>query len=89
VVFSDLFRQDLQTAVVRYTHISPRLGDDFNERVKAAVRTIIRWEGGDHIGLTGFPAAAANHSLTCSIISSIPEFCMCSVWCMNAGIPII
>jgi hypothetical protein len=55
VVFSDLFRHDLQTAVGRYTDISPRLGEDFNERVKAAVRTIIRWEGGDHVGPHGFP----------------------------------
>lgn len=37
VVFSTLFRQDLDAAVGRYTEISPRLGEDFVERVKAAV----------------------------------------------------
>lgn len=55
VVFSTLFRQDLDAAVGRYSEISPRLGEDFVERVKAAVRTIIRWEGGDHVGPHGYP----------------------------------
>jgi hypothetical protein len=30
-------------------------GQDFKERVKAAVRTIVRWEGGDHVGPHGYP----------------------------------
>ena len=31
------------------------MGQDFNERVKAAVRTIVRWEGGDYVGPHGYP----------------------------------
>ncbi len=55
VIFSSLFKQDLKTAAGRYSEISPRLGQDFTDRVKAAVRTIIRWEGGDHVGPHGYP----------------------------------
>jgi hypothetical protein len=54
-IFSALFKQDLLEAESRYSEISPRLGEDFHERVMEAVRTIIRWEGGDHIGPHGFP----------------------------------
>ena len=55
VIFSSLFKQDMKTATGRYSEISPRLGLDFTDRVKAAVRTIIRWEGGDHVGPHGYP----------------------------------
>ncbi|MBI5768580.1 MAG: hypothetical protein HZA93_12350 [Verrucomicrobia bacterium] len=55
VVFSSIFKQDLLEAETRYASISPRLGEDFHERVKATIRTIIRWRGGDHIGPHGFP----------------------------------
>jgi hypothetical protein len=54
-VFSSWFKQDLLEAEARYYSISDRLGSDLHERVKNAVRTIIRWEGGDHIGPHGFP----------------------------------
>ena len=55
VVFSSLFKSDLLDAETRYFEISDRLGCDLHERVKNAVRTIIRLEGGDHVGPHGFP----------------------------------
>ncbi len=55
IVFSSLFRDDLQRETARYTEILPRLGEDFTARVKAAVRTVVRWRGGDHVGPHGFP----------------------------------
>lgn len=55
VVFSSLFKQDLLDAETRYASASTRLSDDFHERVKEAVRTIIRRQGGDHIGPHGYP----------------------------------
>jgi hypothetical protein len=55
VVFSSLFKQDLREAVVRYAKVSPKLGEEFTERVKESVRTILRWGGGDHVGIHGFP----------------------------------
>ncbi|HEY0947597.1 MAG TPA: type II toxin-antitoxin system RelE/ParE family toxin [Opitutaceae bacterium] len=55
VVFSTLFKRDLSDAESRYMEISARLGDDFHERVKEAVRVIIKWKGGDHVGPHGFP----------------------------------
>lgn len=55
IVFSSLFRQELEIETRRYAQILPRLGDDFTERVKAAVQTIARWKGGDHVGPHGFP----------------------------------
>lgn len=55
VVFSSLFKSDLLDAETRYFGISDRLGSDLYERVKNAVRTIIRLEGGDHVGPHGFP----------------------------------
>ena len=55
VVFSELFKGDLLAASERYEAISPRLAEDFSGRVKAAVRTILRWEGGDHVGPHGYP----------------------------------
>ena len=55
VVFSSLFRQDLWNEARSYTEILPRLGEDFKARVKAAARTVLRWEGGDHVGPHGFP----------------------------------
>jgi hypothetical protein len=54
-VFSSLFREDLREVTGRYAEILPRLGEDFEARVKAAVRTVLRWEGGDHVGPHGFP----------------------------------
>lgn len=42
VVFSSLFRQDLRNEARRYTEILPRLGENFEARVKAAVRTVLR-----------------------------------------------
>jgi len=55
VVFSSLFKQDLLDAETRYASTSTRLSDDFHNRVKEAVRTIIRRQGGDHIGPHGYP----------------------------------
>jgi hypothetical protein len=55
VVFSSIFKRDLLEAETRYSEISPRLGDDFHERVKEAVRAVIKWNGGDHVGPHGFP----------------------------------
>ncbi len=56
VVFSSLFKEDLTEAESRYASISPRLGDDLHARVKEAIRTIIRWKGGDHVGPHGYPS---------------------------------
>jgi hypothetical protein len=55
VTFSSVFKQDLLAEETRYAEISPKLGEDFHERVKEAVRTVIRWKGGDHVGPHGFP----------------------------------
>lgn len=55
VIFSSVFKRDLLEAETRYSAISPKLGDDFHERVKEAVRTIILRNGGDHVGSHGFP----------------------------------
>ena len=54
-VFSSHFKDDLLDAETRYYSISDRLGSDLHERVKNAVRTIIRLEGGDHVGPHGLP----------------------------------
>ena len=54
-VFSSHFKEDLLEAETRYYSISDRLGSDLHERVKNTVRTIIRLEGGDHVGPHGFP----------------------------------
>ena len=55
VIFSTLFKSDLLEAESRYSGISTRLGEDFHNRVKEVVRTIIQWKGGDHVGPHGFP----------------------------------
>lgn len=55
VVFSSVFKRDLLEAETRYSAISPKLGDEFHERVKEAVRTIMVRNGGDHVGPHGFP----------------------------------
>jgi hypothetical protein len=55
VVFSSIFKGDLVEAEAKYAAVSVRLGDDFHERVKEAVSTVIRWKGGDHVGPHGFP----------------------------------
>lgn len=54
VVFSSLFERDLHEAQARYSSISSKLGDDFQARVKEAVRTVITRRGGDHVGPHGF-----------------------------------
>jgi hypothetical protein len=54
-VFSSVFKSDLLDAETKYAAISARLGDEFHDRVKEAVRVVIRWKGGDHIGPHGFP----------------------------------
>ncbi len=54
VVFSSVFKRDLLEAETRYASISPKLGDDFHERAKEAVRTIMARNGGDHVGPHGF-----------------------------------
>lgn len=54
VVFSSVFKRDLLEAETRYATISPKLGDDFHERAKEAVRTIIARNGGDHVGSHGY-----------------------------------
>jgi hypothetical protein len=54
VVFSSVFKRDLLEAETKYAAISPKLGDDFHERAKEAVRTIIVRNGGDHVGPHGF-----------------------------------
>ena len=55
VIFSSVFKHDLLEEETRYRVISSRLGEEFHERVKATVRTVIRWQGGDHVGPHGFP----------------------------------
>ena len=55
VVFSTLFQKDLREAGARYADISPKLGEEFHERVREATLTIIRRGGGDHVGSHGFP----------------------------------
>lgn len=54
-VFSSLFPQDLQNEARCCTEILPRRGEDFEARVKATVRTVLRWYGGDHVGPHRFP----------------------------------
>lgn len=54
-VFSSSFKKDLLDAETHYYGISDRLGNDLHERVKNTARSIIRWEGGDHVGPHGFP----------------------------------
>ena len=48
VVLSSLFKRDLLEAETRYSELSPRLGDDFHDRVKEAVRVVIKWKGDHH-----------------------------------------
>jgi hypothetical protein len=55
VRFSSTFKADLLQEETRYAAISERLGHDFHERVKEAVRVIVRRRGGDHNGPHGFP----------------------------------
>ncbi len=55
IVFSSLFQQELQKEIGRYAEILPRLGEDLEARVKSAVRTVLRWLGGDHVRPHGFP----------------------------------
>ena len=55
VVFGTFFREKLRATIDFYTAVSPRLGADFDARVRTAVRTIARWQGGDHVGPHGFP----------------------------------
>ena len=55
VFFSSFFKQALLEDESRYSAISARLGEDFHERVKDAVRVVIKWKGGDHVGPHGFP----------------------------------
>ena len=55
VVFSTRFREDLNEATEHYRKVSERLAADFFERVKSAVRTVVNWRGGDHVGPHGFP----------------------------------
>ena len=69
-VFSSLFKQDLLDAETRYYSISERLGSDLHERVKNAVRSIIRWEGGDTSDHTAFPANIAARFPTTSATRS-------------------
>lgn len=54
-VFSTRFRQDLNEASDHCRKVSEQLAADFFERVKATVRTVVSWRGGDHIGPHGFP----------------------------------
>lgn len=54
IVFSALFERDFADAQSRYADISPQLGANFRERVKANVRVILQWKGGDHVGPHGF-----------------------------------
>ena len=55
VIFSSFFKRGLLEEETRYATISPRLGADFHERVKEAVRVVVKWKGGDHVGPHGFP----------------------------------
>ncbi len=54
VVFSSIFKRDLQEAHAWYAAILPRLGEEFGERVKSVVQSIIARQGGDHVGPHGF-----------------------------------
>ena len=55
VIFSALFREDMAQAGEHYRSVSPQLEADFIERVKATVRTVVAWKGGDHVGPHGLP----------------------------------
>ena len=94
-VFSTLFREELRTATDYYAAINPRLGEDFVARVKAAVRTVLLWQGGDHVGPHGFsvptgsPAASAAHFPTCSTTRLKARRSMSSVSSTSDGIPTI
>lgn len=55
LIFSSFFKQGLLEEETRYASISPRLGDDFHARVEDAVRVVIKWKGGNHVGPHGFP----------------------------------
>ena len=55
VFFSGDCKRDLLEASSRYATISTKLGDDFHDRVREAVRTVISWGGGGHVGPHGFP----------------------------------
>lgn len=55
LVFSSRFRRDLHEARAHYELVSARLAEDFEERVKSVVRTVVTWGGGDHVGVHGFP----------------------------------
>ncbi len=55
VVFGTFFREELRTTIDYYAAVSPRLGADFDARVKTTVRTVVRWRGGDRVGPHGFP----------------------------------
>jgi hypothetical protein len=55
VVFSSSFKQELLNAESHYSEASARLSEDFHERVKEAIRVVIRLRGGDHVGPHGFP----------------------------------
>jgi hypothetical protein len=47
VIFSSFFKQVLLEEESRYSAISTRLGDDFHDRVKDAVRVVIKWKGSE------------------------------------------
>ena len=55
VIFNSLFKRDFLDEETRYREISPRLGEEFRNRVEEATRAVIRWEGGGHVGPHGFP----------------------------------
>jgi hypothetical protein len=54
-IFSTRFKADLLAAEAKYFEISDRLAGELRERVAGQSREIIRWRGGDHLGLHGFP----------------------------------
>ena len=54
VTFSTLFKRDLLDAESYYAAKSAQLGDEFHQRVKETVRSIVKWKGGDHFGPHGY-----------------------------------
>ena len=89
VVFSSTFKQDLLAEESRYASISSRLGEDFHERVKATIHTVIRWQGGTTSDRMVFRAGGAGPSPIWFTTPSRVTCCKSSAWCMSVGTLII
>jgi hypothetical protein len=50
VILSKSFKDDLLYAETHYFRVFATLGKKLHARVKEAIRSIVRWGGGDHVG---------------------------------------